>query len=230
MRFRVIILIGLLLSYPLLSSGERLYLRDGSVLNGTIETLKADSVYITTSFGTRLAIARGDIVRIVFDEAAARQSESGTNPPATAPAGSLFVFFDKARLSSKIIVHRDRDLQLSLDANSIEQKLFIDQELVFSYLDTLTDKKIRNGAETLYKNTIELKDIKIALPAGPHALRLVIGNTGRREHRERFENAPLLETLERNNVVIYPGRITRLVVDVKKKRWGMGETELQIEE
>lgn len=219
-----------MLALPLVSNGEKLYLRDGSILNGTIGALTADSVSITTSFGRTFSFARKEIIRIDFSDSAAVAPASGLIAPAAAEPGSLLVLFDSQELSSKIIVQRERDLALSLDANSIEELLYIDNEIVFSYVDTTTDKKIRNGAETIYKNTIELRNIRVALPSGPHVMRLIVGSRGRNAHKDRFENDPLLETLERNNLIIYPGKTTRLVIEAKKKRWGMGGTELMIRE
>lgn len=219
-----------MLLIPLLSSGEKLYLRDGSMLNGTIQALDADSVSITTSFGRRLAFARKDVFRIEFSDSAVFSSGLGQGVPAPAEPGSLLVLFEAQELSSKIIVHRDRELELSLEANTIEQLLYIDNVLVFSYSDTSTDKKIRKGDDTILKNTIVLKDIRISLPAGPHMVRLIVGSKGRTAHKARFENEPLLETLERSNLIIYAGNTTRFVIEAKKKKWGMGGSELLIRE
>lgn len=228
MRIFLICFVCALLCIPLFSSGEKLYLLDGSILNGTIETLDADSVYITTTFGNRLVLARKTISRIEFHDLPS--SGSGISNLVQTDPGSLLVLFDSQELSSKIIVHRDKDIALSLTANTIEQILYIDNEIVFAYEDTLPDKKIRKGADTIYKNTIELKDIRISLPAGPHTMKLIIGNKGRIKQKERFDNDPLLKTFERSNLIIYPGKTTRLVIEAKKKKWGMGGMELRIRE
>lgn len=226
---RILLIIGIL-SVPLLSNGEMLYLRDGSVLKATIKALDADSIHVVTSFGRAIAFARADVIRIEFSDSAAGSNRSIGYPPATAEPGSLLVMFDSQELSSKVVVNRNKDLARSLAANAIEELLYIDNEVAYSYVDTTMDKTIRNGAEKIYKNTITLQDIRIALPAGPHALRLVIASRGRMEERESFEYEPLLETLERSNTMIYPGKTTRLVIEVKRRKWGMGGTELRVSE
>jgi hypothetical protein len=230
MKIVLVCIICGILCLPLLSNGEKLYLRDGSILNGTIETLKADSVRIKTSFGTRITISREDIYRIEFIDSIPPTPAAAGQSLVTAEPGSLHVLFASQELSSKIVVHRGKDETLCRDANSIDQKLIIDDELQFAYADTVTDKKIRKGAETIYKNTIKLQDIKISLPAGMHTMRLVIGSRGRIEQEHRFETEPLLESLERNNLVIYPGKTTKLVIEVDRRKWGMGKTELSVRE
>ncbi|MBI4719640.1 MAG: hypothetical protein HY770_00045 [Chitinivibrionia bacterium] len=224
----LVLCVGFLL--PIALQGAKLYLKDGSVITGDLVASREDSVFFRTSFRGLVAFSARDVMKIELADSPPPASR-GESPPfpgfTNAEPGSLFVLFQNEKLSSKIVVHRDMEKELCMQANTIEQALFVDNELAFSCSDSIPDKKIRSGPNTIYKNTMQFKDIRIGLPSGPHSCRIVIGNRGRTAHAKRFENEPLYETLELGSILVYPAKATTVTIDVKKKMWGMGAAKLR---
>jgi hypothetical protein len=228
MRRIIVLVVCSLCILALQAESEKLYLRDGSVLMGKLTGVKSDSLFFITSFGARMVIERAKALRIDFSDSLIVSNRNVTNDKVLSSSeqpGSLHVVFDSRGYSSKILVHRDRDTAASLKANSIEEALFIDNQKVFSFTDTVMDKIERNGPDKVYKNSIDLKDIKIQLRAGPHRCKIVVRNLGAIEHKDNFENKPLFEEFEIGDLVIYPGKLTQIQANVKKKKWVFGGGE-----
>jgi hypothetical protein len=228
MRKSLAVLLCLGLFLPCASRSARLYLKDGSIITGELVASNEDSVVFRTSFKGRVAFVKQDVLRIDLSDAPTTAVGGSASLFTSAEPGSLQVLFHTEKLSSKVIVHRDHEKEAYMRANSIEQKLFVDNEQVFSCVDSLPEKTVRNGPDTIYKNTMALEDIKVQLLPGSHSCRIVVENSGRRAHRDWFDNEPLYETLEVGSVIIYPGKTTTLSIDVRKRRWGLGETELRL--
>ena len=225
--FLAILLVAVL---PALSMGETIYLKDGSSLKGTLTKVSGDTLYVKTSFGGTIAIARESVLRIEFAQSrpepvtVAAPLSANTNE---AP-GSLQVRFEGVRLTSTISVHRDRNRPAHARANSLEAMLFVDGKKTASIIDSLTDKVIRKGPEVKLKNTIEPLSLKVALPAGSHRARIVIGvvRPFPLEFENDFKDGPIEKEVLAEDIVIYPGSTTLLRIGMKRRKLGLGSAQL----
>jgi len=228
MKYGRLLLLTFLLGIPAVISGEVMHLTDDSTIRGKLISVSEDSIVFKTSFGARIAVARSHVRSIVFSESRGMQKPLG-GAGAAAEAGSLFVICSGLKLSSKIVVHRERGKADLLRANAIEQALFVDGEKVFSIVDSTNDKIIRDGPDKLYKNSIELKDVKVALDPGPHVARLVVRNVGYDSARDSFDHGPLDKQLSIYDIMIFAGKTTRKKIGIKKSKMGLGGYKLILE-
>jgi hypothetical protein len=228
MKSRRLLLFLFLLAIPGAVAGEVIRLTDGSAIKGRLVSVSEDSVVFRTSFGARIAVSRSQVRSIVFGDPANAPELLGSTR-AAAEAGSLLVACSGLKLSSKIVVHRERGKDSALRANAIEEALYVDGEKVFSYVDSTVDKIVRDGPDKIYKNTIELKDVKIGLGVGPHVARLVVRNLGYESERGRFDHGPLDKQLSLYDIMIFAGKTTRKKVGIKKSRLGLGGYKLVVE-
>jgi len=213
---------------PSPGSGEVLHLKDGSVFKGVLIGVTEKAVVFETSFGSQLEIPRDNVAMILFDEEylVPRMSESIEKAPEL--PGSLYVDFGGTKLTSKISVHRNKDLEGCLRANSISQVLYVDGEVAFSNIDSIPDKEISKGPEKIFKNVITLKNIRVQVPSGPHQIRLVVKSIDGAEYENRFDGGPLIKILESHNMLFYAEPTSQIDVRLRKKRWGLSGTEFFI--
>ena len=232
MKLANLIIIMLVLAWPGLLQAETIFLMDGSTLIGTLVKIEGDTLVIKPSFGGAVKLPKQLIWKIQFsDTIPPGQAQTGRGSAALpdfsiAEPGSLMVTFDNVKISNKIAVHRGRDYEGHERANSIEAILVVDGETVSAYVDSTTDKTIREGTDIFLKNTMEPKEFRIELPAGPHSCRILIHNPDYPEYAKEFENAPLDLKLEVGDVIIYPGRKTVIPVGLKKGFLKLGEQSL----
>ncbi len=214
---------------PGLLKSESLRLKDGSVLNGRLVKVEQDTLYFETSFGATVAVHRGKVSRIEFDESAVRSSNE---PPAflsihtSERPGSLSVSFEKFTLTSRVVVPRGGDRESYERENAIELALEVDGQNTYSFVDSTTDKTVRNGPETVLRNDIEPHDFGVAVSPGLY--RCVVGfrNSRASAYVERFDPRPLDQKLVFDTVRIEPGKTTYIRVGLKRKAWLVGKTEL----
>ncbi|MFH1756355.1 MAG: hypothetical protein ABIA59_11705, partial [Candidatus Latescibacterota bacterium] len=150
-------------------------------------------------------------------------------PPAgmtSVEPGSLIVSFDGISISNKIIVHRKRDYEGHERANAIKSALIVDGLEVASYVDSTTDKVYREGPDTHLKNTIDMKNFRVALEAGPHSCLIIIENMGAAEYRNEFESTPLELSVNVDNVIIYSKRNTTVEIGKKRGAFRLGAPNL----
>lgn len=224
---RRFIVLCLVLAAPGLLQSEVLKLRDGSVINGRLVRMESDTLYFETSFGSTLAIHRSGVVRIEFEPAAgspAGEPLDGRSLQTAAEAGTLAVRFDDFQLTSRIVVKRGGDRDAYARANAIEQSLMVGDRKAHSVVDSLTDKIVRKGPETVLRNDAKPVDFKVTLPAGIYSCAVVFHNPYASEFEDSFDPSPLEKRLVLEPVIVEPANTTRLRVDLKRK-W-TGKTEL----
>ena len=211
---------------------EVLYLKDGSAIRGSVVGLVGDTLTFDPSFGGRMRIARSLIAGIVFSETATSlPSLTGERAPDRSAAaeaderGYVAVSFKDRGVSSKVVVENKADEAHLLRANWIVQALIVDGDTVFSDVDTTMDKTIYKGHVRLYKNDTELKDIKVPLEPGVHHCVVVAASNGGGWENVEFEKGPLDLGLNLDNVQVFPGRVTRVEVGMKKGRFRLGKPE-----
>ena len=147
---------------------------------------------------------------------------------ASALPGSLRVNFHNVSLSSKISVHRDRDLKGHERANLIEVVLLVDGIKVYSAADSTTDKVVMNGPDRILKNTIRPGEIRVGLDVGRRDCRIIIQNPAPGEYRDRFIQGPILEELDLGGVTIRSGEWTGVNVGRRRKKMGLAGSELYV--
>lgn len=219
---------------PCIVQAEVLYLKDGSNLVGKLVRVEGDTLYFQPSFGGILKFSKTTVWRILFDES--KNEPKGQvggdrfSRPETSAAepGSLIVDFDGMSLANKIIVHRKRNYEDHEQANAIKSTLVVDGIEVATVIDSTTDKVYREGPDTILKNSMRLPDFRVELSAGPHSCLILIKNLGASDYKNQFEFSPLDLSLNVENVVIYPKRITTIEIGKKRGTLRLGMPELYV--
>lgn len=220
MRVTPFLIICFLLFAPAFSHGEIVYLKDGSTIQGKLVKLLNDTLHFETSFGAPIRIHRSKVLRVEFAGPASSQSvilTPGIQQQQPAGIGTLQVHFDKFELTSRITVHRGKNRDDLEKANSIEKSLFLGRDKVASVIDSVTDKVIREGPETILRNSITPRTIKVAVNSGTYRCRVHIGNTMAGDFHDRFVGDPLDKEVVAHNVVIRAGETTALRIGFKRK-------------
>ena len=228
MRFRLFLLVILAVAIPAILMGETVYLTDGSTLKGKLKKLENDTLHFETAFGATVKIPKANIARIDLDSAGAVTPPGPALTGTTAEPGTLRVVFEEVKFTTRINVKRNRNREDVERENSIEQRLLVGSKLVHSYVDSLTDKVIRNGPDTTLKNDFEAAEIKVVLEPALHHLTLSFGNTRANQYVDQFDGKPLERELLIDNVQIDPGTTTRIRVGMKRKKWGVSKSELYV--
>jgi hypothetical protein len=234
----MLVIVGIML-LPALSQSETFHLKDGSTLQGTFIRFVNDTLYVKTSFGAVVPIHKSAMLRIDFAEdlptglpygsgAAPQPTPVVGMPTQSAEPGSLQVIFDKFSLTSEVIVHRGKNREELERANAIENYLLVDGVKKHSTMDTEMNQEIRVGPETKVRNKIEPEGYMVVLPAGPHHLKIGIGNTHAGDFAERFPDGVLDKTLTLDDFIIAPGHTTQVRIGLKKKFKGLGASYLYV--
>jgi hypothetical protein len=221
-----------LVSLPVSGRCDIVKLRDGSTLKGRVVSIVDDTLSVETGFGALLRVPRAAVILVSFTDSL---PEKPTAPASVEPApgsgtGRVAVTFVDDKVSSKIGVVRGRDRAARLRANSIELRLSADGRVVHTWVDSTMDKTIYNGPERVYKNTAELEDFEVELPAGLHHLELVVRNTGYEEYADAFDGDPLQMTLPLDNIQVVADRSVRIKVGISRGLLRMGEPHFHREE
>ena len=211
------ILAGLVM--PALTAGDTLHLRDGSILRGQVIGFSADTLRFRTSFGSEIRVERDRIAWIDFTDSVVTP---GTAPGVAAAGavqsgeGSIAVTFKDKKVSSKIVVTKNKDEAAHLRANWIMQLLIVDGDTAFSYVDSTMDKTIYEGPDRKYKNVIEIKDIYVELSVGLHQLTLVVRNVGLEDYSDRFDGGPVNMEFVIGDVKVVADRENRVHIGMSR--------------
>lgn len=206
---------------------EVLHLKDGSVLKGRLVKMELDTLYFETSFGPRMAVPRGRVARIDFDENWASPSGrpgSGAAVFTASEPGTLAVSFEEFELTSRIVLERGGSRAACERENTLEMTLVVNGLKVYSTVDSLTDKTVRKGPETVLRNDMRPRGFEVPLAPGIHRCVVAFGNTRASEHVELLDPGPLDKKLVLDPVRVDPGRTTHVRIGMKRK-W-TGKTEL----
>lgn len=206
---------------------EVLRLKDGSVIRGRVLKMDVDTLYFETSFGSKVAMHRNKVARIDLDETGADQAEQASPVvPAmqSAEPGTLSVSFEKFELTSRIVVKRGEERKAYEKANALELSLVANGKKVYSAVDSLTDKTVKQGPETVLRNNIQPADFKVAIAPGIHRCVVAFGNPHASVYVESFDSGPVDKKIVLDPVRIEPGRTTQVRIGMKRK-W-TGKTEL----
>lgn len=224
MRFRLFAILCLVLFLPGLIRGEVLYLKDGSSIQGKLLRFVNDTLYFEASFGSEVRIPRDQVVRVDFSASGAAIQQPGTGqtsvPWENELAGTVLVSFEKFEVTSRISVHRDQNKAALLRTNAIECALYIGPLKAFTAVDSVTDKTIREGPDTVYRNDMAPKEFQVAVAPGSYQCRLYLRNVVGPGLEDSFVGDPLQKDLLVQNVKVLPGETTQLTVGMKKKMLG----------
>lgn len=229
MRRSVVFAIALAaLIVPVILQSAILYLKDGSELRGEVISFEGDTLAFAPSFGGRLNIYRGDILRLVFDESGAPEPRPVGKPAVQEGPGVISIVFQQDGLTSKIAVTKktkSREPEL-VRANWIQQLLIVGPDTVYSRIDTTMDKTIYKGHEKELKNMIRLEDMKGTVAAGVYRCVVVVRNLGADFYESEFREGPLDLVLEFETVGVYANQTTSLHVGISKGFMRMGSPRL----
>jgi len=218
MRLKRFLLLCLVVFVPALVQGSVFHLKDGSAIQGKLLKLVNDTLYVETSFGAKIRIPKSQIVRVDFaDSAAVLPMPSTAVPKQSSVPGTVMVSFEKFNVSSRVTVHRGQNEAEILKANSIELAFYVGSEKVYSVIDSSTNKEIREGPDTVYKNEMRPEEFKVAVPPGSYQCRLFLRNTFARDYENSFVNDPLEKRLLVENVNVLPAQTTLYRVGLKRK-------------
>lgn len=200
---------------PAILQGEVLYLKDGSEIRGRIESFGVDTLIFAPSFGGRIHVHRGDIVRIVFDETAAPAKQGAA---VSAGPGTISLMFKDMSVTSKIAVksgQKTNEAEL-IRANWIQQIFVVGPDTVYSSIDSTMEKTIYSGHEKEFKNTIELEDVQAVVDEGVYRCVLIVRNLGADEFGNSFSQGPIEMRLDFETVGAYANQTTTLKAGIKK--------------
>lgn len=201
--------------------GEVVRLKDGSTLKGRLVRVEGDTLSIRLNLGPTVKVARSLIESIAFTDSVV----AGPAPPAAgavaAPAvpagvGSIEVKFEDRNVSSKITVDKKKNWDEKVRSNQIVVEFIVDGLVVYTAVDTTTDKTIYLGHDKQLKNDTELADFTVQVPAGPHRCSLVLRNQDPDTFRADFDPAPLNAVLEFDEMVVRAGGFVRVDVRIDK--------------
>jgi len=229
MRLKKFVIMCAIVFVPALIQGEVLLLKDGSEIQGRLVKFVNDTLFFETSFGALIEVPREKVARLSFDGAPAiPQASVGAvvTPTSTSP-GTVSVNFDNVKLSSKITVHRNKNQAELLRANWIECVVYVGSKLVYTEIDSIMDKTVREGPDTRYLNDMRPSSIKVAVDPGTTQLRLFVRNPteGATQFAKSFPDGPLSKTLLVDPVTINSNHTRELVIAVKRKA-KMGSPQL----
>jgi hypothetical protein len=88
---------------------------------------------------------------------------------------------------------------------------------VYSQVDSVTDKTIREGPETRFQNEMRPRDFKVAIAPGSYQCRFFIGNVVPEGYEESFVGGPLDKRLIVDDVEVLPSGTTQVRIGVKRK-------------
>lgn len=239
MRALIAIVVTGALLFPAVSQSAVFYLKDGSTLQGVFVRLNNDTLYVKTSFGVLVPIHKSLMNRIDFagipTGVAPAIGITGRQPGAqdavplqSAELGTLQVVFDRFSLSSEVIVHRNKHRAEIERANAIESFLIVDGKKQHSEVDSVTDKVIRKGPETLIRNKMQPSGYKVVLAPGARHCEFGIGNTFVGAYESSFPDGLLEKRLIQDDFVIEPGHTTQIRIGLKKKYRGLGASYLYV--
>jgi hypothetical protein len=212
------LLVSGLVFLPALTQGEVLYLKDGSSIQGRLQKMVNDTLYFETSFGSSIRVPREKVSRLDFAESPMIPAPgAAVIPPESSVPGTVMVSFEKIQLTSKVSVNRGKNEQEILRANWIECAWYMGSDKVHSQIDSVTDKTIREGPETRYRNDMTPHDFKVAVPTGSYQCRLIIRNIVPEGYDGSFDGGPLEKRLLIENVKVLPAQTTQYRVGMKRK-------------
>lgn len=200
---------------PAILQGEVLYLKDGSEIRGRIEAFGADTLVFAPSFGGRIHVHRGDIVRIVFDETAAPAKQGAA---VSVGPGTISLTFKTDKVTSKIAVKSSQKTQEAqlLRANWIQQLFIVGRDTVYSRIDSTMEKTIYSGHDKEFKNTIELEDVQVVVDEGVYRCVVIVRNLGSDEFEKSFSLGPVEMRLDFETVGAFANQTTPLRAGIKK--------------
>jgi hypothetical protein len=103
------------------------------------------------------------------------------------------------------------------------QVLLVDGDTAWVYADTTTDKVIYQGPDRTYKNSIELRDIRVRVSAEVHAVALIVFNRGEVEYADRFDDKPLRLEYAIGDLRVDPGSERRVTMGISRGKLRMGQ-------
>jgi hypothetical protein len=203
---------------PVAVSGAVFRLKDGSTLRGKLVRVEGDSLTVRLNLGSTVKLHRSLVESIEFADSIVtptRVPVPATNTPPTG-VGTIAVVFEDRNVSSKITIDKKKDWDAHVRSNHIIVELVVDGVVTYSAVDSTTDKTIYKGHEKQLKNTAELADFSVQVPAGVHRCSIVLRNRDPDTFRDDFEPSPLGAVLEFGELTVSPGGIARVDVRIDK--------------
>lgn len=228
-RPRLIAAMIVLFLLPALASGEVVRLRDGSTLRGRLVSVDGDSLVFRLAVGPRITLHRSQVTGIDFDDAGGvpvTGQAAVPTPAAPAGRGTIYVSFKDRKISSKISIEHKRDWDGHERSNAIVTELLLDGAVVYSVIDSTTDKRIYKGHTTQLRNDATLEDFSVEVPAGVHQCELIIRNADEETYHDDFDDKPLHSALVLDELEVPAGRGARIEVGIDKGTLKMGTARL----
>jgi hypothetical protein len=226
----VVFALACALLLPALASGEVVRLRDGSSMRGRLLAVEGDSLTFRLAIGPRVKIHREQILAIAFDDslgAAVLAGPGAVASPLAAPVpqgtGKITVAFKDRSVSSKISIKRKKNWDEHARSNHIVLELLLDARVVYSVVDSTTDKTIYKGEITQLKNNTVLEDFSVEVPAGVYQLEVIVRNLDEQTFREDFDPEPLHAAIVIDNFEVRTDRGARVELGIDKGALKMGK-------
>ena len=241
--FVLVVLFALLASPPARAGEQRIYLEDGSVLQGTVLAMDEQRVLLATAFDDSLEVPRSQIKAILLapeqgnplplDPTAVPDPPGRGSQTAFLPAGAdtipgtLEIAIKGDALKSSVRF-RDREERPRMEElNRLYLRIYLDGRQIYEESDSTFEKEFRERQDTYLRNQHRFKPVTLKVPAGVHDAHIVVGN--KLDLLQEGENQSKLVSAEivLENLQIHPAETTRVVLQGKGSRWGYGKYELK---
>lgn len=227
-------LVALALLLPAAVPGEVVRLKDGSTLKGRLIKVEGDTLTVRLSIGTPIKIHRDLVESIVFSDSIAANpfgampTTATAVPAAKVPAGvaTVEVRFEDRKVSSKITIEKKKNWDEKVLANHIVTEFVVDGAVVYSAVDTTTDKTIYLGQEKQLKNEAKLADFDVKIPSGKHRCKLLVRNRDPETFYDSFDPEPLNLVLDFEEFSLDPGEVVRVDIRMDKGLLRMSSPKL----
>ncbi|MDP6418692.1 MAG: hypothetical protein QF492_03520 [Candidatus Krumholzibacteria bacterium] len=224
----MILVLSLLLAIA--SFAEVVHLKDGSSLEGSILSMDDENLVLDTSFAGVLTLKIENIANIDFAKGSDKPGGKTSKPsPVAGETGFLEVSVkgDAARSSVRYRWPSDRKDMLRL--NTLHMRVFVDGELLWHDKDPEMNKEFRHGKWFILRNRHLFPPTTLTVPTGNHRVHVVIGNdAGLYEDAGNQQIASAEAIIESEDLEIFPGQTTRVVLKGKSARVAYGKYELEV--
>ncbi len=202
-------------------------LRDGTVLSGELLRMSNDTLFFKTSFSDELPVERGQISSIDFGTGEGADGESQSPFIGSAPTGKLLLVITGPSLETSIRFRHSDDREVATFANRIIFQIMANGKVVYEKIDNTTDNEAQSEGWTILKNDFTTGRSEVPLPPGEYVMDVSIGNDLSNDYRKQFHSGEVALSRKKENVTVFEGGVTTLVLEIKKPFLNLGNYDMK---
>ncbi len=202
-------------------------LRDGTVLSGELLRMSNDTLFFKTSFSDELPVERDQIRSIEFGTGEGADADSHSPYIGSAPTGKLLLVITGPRLETSIRFRHSDDREAATFANRIIFQIRANEKIVYEKIDDETDSEAQSEGWTILKNDFAIGRCEVSLPPGEYVVGVSIGNDLSNDYRKQFDSGEVAVSRKKDNVRVFEGAVTTLVLETKKPFLNLGKYDIK---